>query len=99
MTELARWVRVGKTKGRGFIEICRMKQPKKSTIFDSSLYPPCPSETPALTAKKWFGGDTSDPNCRDIREVPDQAQQEEVKQEDPEEEDEDEDFEAKCKSQ
>jgi len=68
MTELARYVRVGKKQGRGFVEIVQIRQPKKNTtIFDKTLYPDCASETPALTAKKWFSGDTSDPVLRDIR--------------------------------
>lgn len=33
-------------------------------MFQSDIFPPCPSEEPALTAEEWIGGVDKDPKLK-----------------------------------
>ncbi|KAK4051796.1 Coronin-like protein crn1 [Microbotryomycetes sp. JL201] len=40
--------------------------PRKSEAFQNDIFPPCPSDKPALTAQEWLDGKTAEPNKVDM---------------------------------
>ncbi|KAI3406478.2 CRN1 [Candida oxycetoniae] len=49
-------VKAFKTVSDNSIEPISFIVPRRSELFQSDIYPDCPSTTPALSAEEWFGG-------------------------------------------